>query len=95
MGGEGLFNCETCDLRLRAEGLSSNAQCAMDAYRALAHAVVRDLHLTPLVFDIHRWQMTARDAKALLRGLEACHEHALEQARETRDRESPDDEGDL
>jgi hypothetical protein len=54
---------------------------ALALYRWLAAPVVRDLKLTPYVFDLFRLRMRPSEALALLERLSACHDHAAARAK--------------
>jgi hypothetical protein len=76
-----MYDCEACPFRERHEALSREAVETLALYRWLAAPVVRDLSLTPYVFDLFRLRMRPTEALALLERLSACHEHATARAK--------------
>jgi hypothetical protein len=68
------FQCETCEFRIRKAELTLEDQTALDVYRQLSLRVVRDLALTPLVFDIAGLRLTHAEACRLLDRLDVIHQ---------------------
>lgn len=71
------YDCETCELRLQRARLTDHDHCALDCYHALQSAVVRDLRLTPVVFQILGLRMTRAEGRLLLGKLELVHQSVL------------------
>ncbi len=67
------WECESCPLRLLQEQLPPLAWEALSLYRRLASRCVRDLRLTPLVFDLSRLRLTQNEGGALLDLLDLIH----------------------
>jgi hypothetical protein len=69
------FDCETCEYRQRTEALGSDDHLALRTYGLLAGRAVRDLRLTPMVFDILGVRFRGRrEAAEFLGRLEAIHD---------------------
>lgn len=81
------YSCEECQDRILKERLTRGELLALRLYEDLAHQVVQDFHLAPLVFDIHRLRLTEDEAGDLLDALQMIHHERLQVARQKQDRE--------
>ena len=79
----GLFNCETCEVRLMREQLSEANTRALNTFALLVRRVVLEFHLAPLVFDALRLRLTPEDAVLLVEQLDLIytHRYPVEKAR--------------
>ena len=69
------FDCETCEFAARQASLNEHDRTAMRCYELLQTSVVRDLRLTPLVFDVLQLRCTQDEALLLLEKLDVIHQH--------------------
>jgi len=69
------FDCEACEFCEKQESLTAADDLALEIYDRLQTSVVRDLRLTPLVFDIAQLRLTQRDGLELLDRLDVIHRH--------------------
>lgn len=68
------FTCEDCEFRCRREALGVDDHEKLDAYDLLSLRVVKDLRLTPFVFDaLGLTFRTSGEALEFLRDLEEIH----------------------
>jgi hypothetical protein len=72
------FDCATCEYAARQASLNAHDHTALRCYSLLQSAVVRDLKLTPLVFDVLQLRCTQPEALLLLEKLDVIHQHAGE-----------------
>lgn len=70
------FDCATCEYAARQACLTAHDLTAMRVYDLLQTAVVRDLRLTPLVFDVLQLRCTQPEALELLEKLDVIHTHS-------------------
>jgi hypothetical protein len=76
------FDCETCPRRIAESQLSPHDHLALRVYGLLQTSAVRDLGLTPLVFDVLQLRCSQFEGLALLEKLDVIHQHSLTQAKE-------------
>lgn len=86
------YNCEDCQERILKDSFTRADKVALHLYEDLAHSVVADFHLTPLVFDLHRLQLTEEEAQGLLQKLDLVHCERLTVARRQQERASKTDQ---
>lgn len=67
------FDCSACELRKWHRKLKPGVWRILHVYRLLSSRVVRDLHLTPMVFDVLQLQLTPKAAVRLLERLDMVH----------------------
>jgi hypothetical protein len=67
------FDCGSCELAQREASLNDHDRTALRCYDLLQTSVVKDLKLTPLVFDVMRLRCTPREAVLLLEKLDVIH----------------------
>ena len=70
------FDCEACEFAARQRDLVPSDHTALRCYELLQTSVVRDLGLTPLVFDVMQLRVSQTEALLLLEKLDVIHEHA-------------------
>ena len=69
------FDCESCPRRIAEAKLSPHDHLALQCYGLLQTSVVRELKLTPLVFDAMQLRCTQFEALALLEKLDVIHQN--------------------
>ena len=74
------FDCGSCEYAAQQAALSDHDRMALRCYDLLRTAVVRDLKLTPLVFDVMQLRLSAGDALLLLEKLDVIHGHTATSA---------------
>lgn len=68
------YDCDTCEWRALEDALGPLDRLALTAHGWLAHPVVRDLALTPLVFDVLQLRLTPDEATGLFERLMWIHD---------------------
>lgn len=68
-----LLDCENCELRCRQVELDPFSLEALNVYDLLSRRVVKDLRLTPLVFDSLHLKLTRAETSQLVLDLDAIH----------------------
>jgi hypothetical protein len=74
------FDCATCEVRERESAVTEHDHLALRVYGLLQTSAVRDLRLTPLVFDVLQLRLSMTDAVLLLEKLDVIHQHATTRA---------------
>lgn len=69
------FDCADCDYQRRQQSLTDAGATAIRTYELLQTSVVRDLKLTPLVFDVLQLRLSKAEALLHLELLDVIHRH--------------------
>lgn len=68
------YDCRACEYRVKQETLTTLDQDCLELYRLLSNRAVKDLRLTPMVFDILGLKMTRAEGVEVLNKLGVIHD---------------------